>query len=75
MPVQTMSIVYCKQMEASCVKHVGNEDITVLVHFVGVSRLISTRCGESEFGNSVKPVVYFWLVDLNMRFWFFDFLF
>jgi len=62
-------------METSCVKHVGNEDITVLVHFVRISRLVTARGGERKFGDCVETIVYFWLVDLDVRFGLLDFLF
>jgi len=62
-------------MEPSCIKHVGNEDITVLVHFVGISWLVAARGGKGELGNSVEPIIYLRLVDLDMRFWLLNLLF
>jgi hypothetical protein len=49
-------------METSGIKHIGDKYITVLIHFVGVSRLVTTRSSKGKLCNCVKSVLCFGLV-------------
>jgi hypothetical protein len=57
MSVETMAIINREEMEASCIEHIRNKDITVLIHFVGVAWLVTTRGSKGKLGNSVKSIL------------------
>jgi hypothetical protein len=73
-PEKSVAIVDCKQMKSCRVHHVGNQNVTILVHLVRVSRLIATRSGKGKLSNCVKSVTSLCRVNVDLNFVFFLFL-
>jgi hypothetical protein len=54
-------------MEPSCVHHIRDKDITVLIHFVRVSRLVTTGSCEGKLRDGVKPIAHLGRVDVDLN--------
>jgi hypothetical protein len=71
MPIQTVTIIYSKKMEACCVHHVRNENVTVLIYFVRVAWLVTAASCKSKLCDSIKTVLDFGSINLRFLLCFF----
>ena len=52
-----MAITDTEQMEALMTAHIRCQCVSVLVHLVRVTWLVTTGCGEGEFGYGVEALL------------------
>ena len=57
MAVESMAITNDEEMEPLLATHVGYQSVSILVYFIRVSRLVTTRSRECKFGYCVKPLI------------------
>ena len=57
MAVDAVPVADYKQVEALLAAHVRGQRVSILVHFVGIARLVAARRGESELGDGVEPFI------------------
>ena len=57
MAIQTMAIADRKQMETLMPAHIRSQCVAVLVYFVRVARLMSTRGSEGKLRNRVESLI------------------
>ena len=57
MAVESMAITNDEEMKPLLATHVGYQSVSILVYFVRVSRLVTTRSRECKFGYCVEPLI------------------
>ena len=54
MAVDAVTVADCEQVKTLLTTHVGRECVGVLVHLIGVARLVATGCCEGKFSDCVE---------------------
>ena len=56
-PIDSMAVANCEEMEAQLAQHVWYENIRVLIGFVRVAGLVTDRRGKSKLCYAIEPLL------------------